>query len=92
METLLHFVASLIAAVLDIVSLTMVIRMLVSLFNRGEDGPISIFLACVTEPFIAPVRFLLAKFNLMQNSPIDWSFTVSYLIIMLLRLFLPAIY
>lgn len=90
METLFYFLASFIAAILDIVSLAMIARMIFSFFDAMGESKFSIFLTCVTEPFIVPVRFLLVKFNLLQNSPIDWSFTISYLIIVLFRTFLPA--
>ena len=90
METLFYLLASFIAAILDIVSLAMIARMIFSFFDAMGESRISMFLACVTEPFIVPVRFLLAKFNLLQNSPIDWSFTISYLLIVTLRMMLPA--
>ena len=90
-EAIFHFIAVFIAATLDFVSLAMIIRMIFSLFMPGEDNRFSIFLACITEPFITPVRFLMVKFNILQNSPIDWSFTVSYLIIVLLRYALPVL-
>ena len=91
MEELLYFLASLVATVLDIVSFAMLARMLLSWFMPGEDNKIMIFLACITEPFILPVRFILSKVSAFQNSPIDWSFTVAYFVIILLRLMLPAI-
>ena len=91
MEPLLHFFASFIAILLDIVSIAMFLRMILSLFTDSEDSRFSLFLACITEPFIIPVRYLLVKFNILQNTPLDWSFTVSYLVLMLLRLMLPAV-
>ena len=91
MEAILHFTAALVAATLDIVSIAMIIRMIFSLFFAGSENRFSIFLACITEPFVTPVRFLLAKFNLFQNSPIDWSFTISYFVIVLLRAVLPVV-
>ena len=91
MEQLFHFLASLVALTLDVVSMAMMLRVIFSLFFDGEDSRLAIFLACITEPFIAPVRFLLVKFNILQDTPIDWSFTVSYLLIILLRLILPPI-
>lgn len=87
----LHFFAALVAATLDVVSIAMMIRMIFSLFFAGEDNRFMMFLACVTEPFIAPIRFLLAKFNILQNSPIDWSFTISYFVIIIIRSALPVI-
>ena len=90
-EFLFYILASFVAAVLDMVSLAMIARMIFSLFDAMGESKISMFLACVTEPFVLPVRFLLVKFNILQNSPIDWSFTISYLVIVLLRMFLPVL-
>ena len=90
METLFYLLASFVAAVLDIVSLAMIARMIFSLFDAMGESRISMFLTCVTEPFIMPVRFLLVKFNILQNSPIDWSFTIAYFVMVLLRMFLPV--
>ncbi len=53
--------------------------------------PISLFLACITEPFIMPVRFFMVKFNILQDSPIDFSFTFAYLALTFVRFMLPTI-
>ena len=87
----LNFFARLITALLDTVSLAMLVRMLLPLFTGTEDSKFYTFLACITEPFIAPVRFLMVKFNLLQGSPIDWSFTVTYLVIAIVQMLLPAV-
>ncbi len=91
MEAFFYFLASFVAIVLDIVSFAMLVRMLCSFFMQGEDNRLTVFLACITEPFIIPIRFLLSKVSAFQNSPIDWSFTISYFVIILLRFMLPAI-
>ena len=83
--------ARLIMILLKLVSYAMIVRMLFPFFARVEDSKIYNFVFCVTEPFIVPVRFLLVKLNLLQNSPIDWSFTITYLIIILLQSFLPSV-
>jgi uncharacterized protein YggT (Ycf19 family) len=89
-ETLFYLAASFIAAALDILSFAMLLRAIFSLIDNMGESKISVFLACVTEPFIIPVRFLLVKFNLLQNSPIDWSFTISYFLLVLIRMILPV--
>ena len=86
-----QFLATFISVILDVVSFAMIVRMLLSLFIPTEEGRLHIFLACITEPFIAPVRFILEKFNILQNTPFDFSFTIAYFMIILVRLFLPAI-
>ena len=92
METVFYFLASFIAALLDIISFAMMARVILSLLFMGqEDGKFMIFLVCITEPFILPVRFLLAKFNLLQDSPIDWSFSIAYVLLVIIRMALPAI-
>ena len=83
--------AKIIAVALDVVSFAMLVRVILSLFPSMQETRFMVFLLCITEPFIAPVRFLLNKFNLFQGTPIDWSFTVTYLIIAILRTALPTI-
>ncbi len=87
----LDFFARLVSATLDVVTLAMLIRMLLPLFTDAEGSRFYTFLGVITEPFIAPVRFILVKFNILQDSPIDWSFTVTYLAIALIQMMLPAI-
>lgn len=73
------------------VSIAMFLRMILSFFVDAEENRFALFLACITEPFIIPVRFLLMKFNILQNTPFDWSFTISYIILMLVQAMLPAV-
>lgn len=86
---LLQIFAGIVGVILDAVTLCMIIRMIVSLFIPDESGKFSAFLACVTEPFIIPVRFMLSKLNFLQDSPIDWSFTIAYLLLVTVRFMLP---
>lgn len=76
---------------LSAVSLAMLLRMLLSFFVFDEDSRLLNFLAVVTEPFIAPVRALLIRFNIGQDSPIDWSFSLTYLLIAIAQMFLPSL-
>lgn len=90
MQIVFSIAAKLIALTLSAVSFAMMARAILSLLQI-DDGKIHTFFVLVTEPFIIPVRFLLVKFNLLQNSPIDWSFTISYLLIFLIQMTLPII-
>lgn len=91
MDIFFYIAAKLIAITLDAVTFAMLIRMLLPLFLDTENSRIYAFVCVISEPFIAPVRFLLAKFNLLQGSVIDWSFTITYLLIVMLRYMLPII-
>ena len=86
---LLQIIAGIVSVILDAVSLCMILRMVISIFMQDESGKIGAFLALVTEPFIIPIRFILAKLNILQDTPIDWSFTISYLVIIMIRFMLP---
>lgn len=89
--TFLYFTAKLIALTLDAVTICMLARVLVPLFADVEESRFYAFLCVVTEPFIMPIRFLLVKFNILQDSPIDWSFSITYILIILVQQLLPAI-
>ena len=77
-------------ALLSLVETAMFIRAILSFFSRGE-GFFEQFLALVTEPFIAPVRYLLMRFRFVQESPFDISFFVTFLLISILQMVLPVI-
>ena len=69
----------------------MLIRMLMPIFTDIEESRVYGLSVLITEPFIAPVRFLMTKLNIGQNSPVDWAFFVSSILIVLLINILPAI-
>lgn len=91
MHTVFYIIAKTIYVILDTVSITLFVRMILSLFSDGEPGRFYMLTYYITEPFIAPVRALMAKLNIGQNSPIDWSFFVTALLISLIQTFLPII-
>ena len=83
--------AKIIAVVLDVTFFAMMARALLPLFLDVENSKFFLFITLITEPFIIPVRALLIRFNWLQNSPIDWSFTITYIILMFVRLMLPPL-
>ena len=80
-----------ISLVIDAVLLFMFLRALLPFFSFGEESRILAFLFAVTEPFVIPVRFIFYKLNLFQSSPIDLSFTFSFLLISMLSAMLPIV-
>ena len=76
---------------LDVASFAMIIRMLLPLFTDPLESRLYVLSCFVTEPFIIPVRSAMEKLNIAQDSPIDWSFSITYIIIWLLGSLLPAI-
>ena len=90
MEEIFLFLASLARILLEVLSFAMMIRVLLPIFFNPDGNRIYELTALLTEPVIAPVRALLVKLNIGQNSPIDWSFFATYLLINILQMLLPA--
>jgi uncharacterized protein YggT (Ycf19 family) len=62
-----------------------------SFFPSLEGSRVGAFVTVVTEPFIIPVRAVLYRLNIGQDSPIDWAFSLTYILIYIVRLFLPVV-
>ncbi len=91
MTIVLYFIAKLISILLEVVSTAMLVQAIMSFFVSGEDNRFYIFLQAITEPFVMPVRFILSKLGLLDNSPIDWSFVLAYILISIVSVLLPVI-
>lgn len=63
---------------IEVLSIAMFIRVILSWFTDGS-GKFSQFLYVLTEPAVMPMRLILAKLNWFQNTPIDFSFTFTFL-------------
>ncbi len=74
---------------IEVLSLAMFIRAILSWFTDG-GGKFTQFLYVLTEPAIMPMRKLLVKMNWLQNSPIDFSFTLTYFALMIIQIILTA--
>ncbi len=69
----------------------MLFRALLSWFPIREDSPLSTFLHAVTEPIVTPVRLLLERFEAVKRMPIDISFFVAMMILVLIQALLPPV-
>ena len=65
-------------------------RALVSWFLQDEDSKVSRFLFAATEPLVYPVRKFLSRFEFFNNMPIDMSFLVAMLLLMICTTFLAG--
>ena len=68
---------------LDVISLAMLGRAVLSWFSMGEQTKIGTFLYVVTEPVILPIRNLCARFGWFQGLPLDMPFLISMVILTL---------
>ena len=91
METVLFIIAKSVQLLLLLVSLAMMIRALMPIFFDVEDSKIYLLSCFISEPLIAPVRLIMVKLNIGQNSPIDWAFFVTYIIVGIIESMLPVI-
>lgn len=83
MDIVLYVLQSFTRLILSVVYFSILLRSLFSWFT-DEETKLESFLIFITEPFIFPVRAVMAKFNILQDSPIDFSSWFTLLILMLL--------
>ncbi len=91
METIFYILAKCVRILLDIISLSMMIRVLLPLLADVEENRLYMLSVAVTEPLIVPVRFILDRFGIGQNTPIDMGFLATYFLLAFIDLFLPII-
>jgi len=88
---LINFLVALVTVFLSILQLLMMIRAILSWLPFDDSSPLVEFVSMVTEPIIIPVRIVMDKFNLFSDLPIDLSFLVAYMLLMFVRVLLPAV-
>ncbi len=91
METVFYILAKCVRVLLDMITLSMMIRMLLPLFADVEDNRLYMLSVAVTEPLIIPVRFILDRLGIGDNIPIDMGFLTTYFLLAIVDLFLPII-
>lgn len=88
MDIFIALIKSIAFVFLSAIQTAMFIRAILSWFVMDGGGKIMGFLYAITEPFIAPIRALLAKMNWLQGSPIDFSFMITFLLLSIISVFL----
>lgn len=73
---------------LSAIHLAMTLRAILSWFPI-ESNKFTHFLEVFTEPIVYPIRKLFEKMNWFQDIPLDMSFMATYLILVILIMFLP---
>ena len=87
MDFVLQVLANVVVLLLSAIQLAMLVRAIMSWFPM-DSNKFTDFLYGITEPFIYPIRKLFVKLNWFQNSPLDVSFMVAYLLIWVLLMLL----
>ena len=91
MQEIFYILAKSVAIALEVASFAMIIRMILPFFIEPTESRLYVISFCVTEPFIIPVRAAMEKLNIGQDSPIDWAFFVTYILMTILGSMMPVI-
>ena len=87
METFFYLLARLFYYLIGAVEICLLIRAVLSWFQ----GAFIDFLYTVTETVVAPMRFLLERFETVRQSPIDLSFFATVLVLSFVQIGLQAV-
>ena len=87
MSDVIYILVQFISIFIDVITWAMCIRAVISWFYDG-DGAFIRMLYFITEPVIMPVRLLLAKMNWLQQTPIDFSFILTYVVLFVIQIML----
>ena len=75
---------------LDVISIAMLARAVLSWFSQGEQTRLGAFLYVVTEPVIQPVRHLCGRLGWFQGTPFDMPFLITMVLMSFISLMLQA--
>ena len=90
MQMFLYFAVSCISAFCSLAMLVLFISAILSWFP-GQGGAFERFIRAVTEPLLWPVRRLFDLFDIKLNLPIDLSFTVTFLLLIIIEAMVTSI-
>ncbi len=79
--TVLYIMARVVALLLTLLEVAMLLRAIFSWIPAVDESAIGDFIYMITEPVIAPIRAIFDRFSWFQNSPIDISFLIGYIVI-----------
>lgn len=88
MDQLFYIVSQTVYHFLGAMMWLLLARALLGIF-ADEESPIFVFCSVVTEPVVAPVRGLLSRISALEDSPIDFSFMATCMLIILVQSALP---
>ena len=91
MRIFVYIIVRLVYYLLTAIELCMLVRAVMSWIMPEEDNKIYNFVCAVTDPLIYPVGRVLDRFSFTQNLPIDLSFIVTYILIVLIQNLLPSV-
>ncbi len=91
MTVVLYCICTALRLLVNLLETAIFLRAILSWFPIDEDGFLPRLLYCLTEPVIIPVRMLLSRFGIGEDSPLDFSPMIAMLLLMVISMFLPVI-
>lgn len=91
MNTLLTLVFRVLSIFIYALQDLMFIRAILSWIPGLQDNIIARFIYGITEPFIAPVREFMNRFEFVRTMPVDLSFIVTYILLVFIQGLLPNV-
>ena len=92
MSIILYVVLAVLNGLIEIVTLLMLIRAILSWFPVVDrSSKIMSFIYMVTDAVTSPVRSVLDRFDSLRNFPIDISFLATYVLLHLVQIFLGSL-
>ncbi|MBE6692066.1 MAG: hypothetical protein E7586_01870 [Ruminococcaceae bacterium] len=89
MDQLLFVMMRSVHVFLSALMLLLFLRVLIGFFSEEESGFL-VFCSIVTEPVVYPIRLALSHIPGIEDSPIDFSFMATYLVLILVQSALPV--
>lgn len=89
MNELFYIISSSVNLFLSVLVFALLGRVLIGFFT-DEESMLYTICCAITEPVVSPVRGLLARIPVLAESPIDFSFMATCLIITILQSALPV--
>ena len=87
-DVVIAVIVETVRVLLLVIQFAMMARAILSWFPI-EPNKLTQLLDAITEPLICPIRKLFEKMNWFQDIPLDMSFMATYLILVILIMFLP---
>ena len=86
-----YIVGSVLGMVVDVLLVIMLVSAVMSWIAPATDHPVMNFIDGVTEILVRPMRKLLSRFEFVRSFPLDLSFYLTSVVLVLLRSFLRTL-
>ena len=89
---IVYVIIRLVYYLIVVLQIAMFARAIMSWIMAEEDNAFTRFIGTITDPIIIPIRMVLEKFEFVRNMPIDISFFVAFLLLVIIQNMLPAVF